>query len=290
MKRIFLTIFIGLFFAPTLLAAVKSEVKQGNLLYNEGEFYQALEKYETVLDQLPESEVVNFNAGAAAYKLEDYLGAVDYFEKSLLTEDEDFLQKTSYNLGNAEYKLGISKEDEVLDQAIALLEQSLRHYKGSLKIDSEDADAKYNYEFVKKELERLKEQQEQSSGQNDKEKEDGDDSQDSQSSEQDQPQKNSKGNQSDGQDSQNQDQNEEKGDSDQGDNQEQSEESDDQSDSQKEPKDQKSGQKETPGDAEQMSTQQAQMLLESYQNSEEPDTLYNEKLPSGKPKKVDKNW
>ena len=139
-----------------VFAGMKNKVKEGNLLYNKGEFEKALKQYEEAFLEAPDSDIVNFNLGSALYKTEDYKGAISHFEKALITERKRLLENASYNMANAEYKYGISKEDSGLEEAIRYLERSLGHYEQALSIDPEDEDAEYNYEFVKKELERLK--------------------------------------------------------------------------------------------------------------------------------------
>lgn len=156
--------------------SAKKGVRKGNLLYNKGEFEEALKQYRDALLDKPDSDVVNFNMGAALYKIEDYRGAIGHFERSLVSEDQSLEQMASYNIGNAEYKYGIGKEESDLQGAVNLLRQSLHHYELALGLDSDDEDARYNYEFVKEELKRLEaklEKQEQQEKQGQEEKREG---------------------------------------------------------------------------------------------------------------------
>lgn len=153
-------IFIALVFSITLYSAkaqaqVKKEVKHGNLLYNKGKFDDALKEYEKAFLKSQDSDIVNFDMGTALYKTNDYKAAMSHFERSLVTEDKSLEQKINYNIGNAKYKYGISMEQDNLDEAINSLEDSLKRYENAITLDEKDKDAKYNYEFVKKELERL---------------------------------------------------------------------------------------------------------------------------------------
>ncbi len=126
-------------------------------MYNKGQFGEALKNYEAAYKTSPDSDIVNFNLGTALYKTKDYQKAISHFEKSLVSNNQSLEEKASYNLGNAKYKYGIGQEETNLKGAVRLLEQSLRHYERALEIEPEDKDARYNYDFVKKELERLKE-------------------------------------------------------------------------------------------------------------------------------------
>lgn len=160
MKKVFVITAVILAFAgPSCLSfaaqQAKKEVKKGNLLYNESKFTEALKEYEEALLKIPDSDVVNFNLGAALYKTEDYKAAMQHFEKALVSDEKALEENASYNLGNSEYKHGISLENTNIEEAIGLLKRSLAHYENAILLDDEDEDAKFNREFVKKELERL---------------------------------------------------------------------------------------------------------------------------------------
>ena len=174
MKNIFCAaIILCLLTSPCLAASLraKKEVKRGNLLYNKARFEDALKQYEEALADSPDSDIVNFNLGAALYKIQDYGRAIGHFERSLVSQDESLEQMASYNLGNAKYKYGIANEDKALPMAVALLKEALHYYEHAFGLDPDDKDARYNYEFVKKELERLEEKLEQEQSEEQEEQE-----------------------------------------------------------------------------------------------------------------------
>lgn len=280
MKRIIVFIFIMVIFNLPFLcfggSNAKKEVKEGNLLYNEGKFDDALKKYEEAFLGNPDSDIVNFNLGTALYKTDDYEKSLEHFKRSLLTEDQSLEQKANYNLGNCEYKFGISKEDFDLKDAVKLLEESLRHYGNVLDLDSKDQDAKYNHEFVEKELKRLKEKLEQQTQeqQNNQDKEKND-----------QNSNKSKNKNQKSKDSQS-DQKENSEDSKQKDVEENKQDEQAMNQGQGEEEKTKSGSQEES----QLSEEQARMLLEGYAQDEEPKSLYQKKLPKGLEKEVLKDW
>jgi len=169
MKKILLCFLVfGMLQGEAFAASKYSDVSKGNILYKEGEFEEALKRYKNALSDAPDSDIINFNIGAALYKNGDYAKATDHFSKALLSKNVSIEQKANYNIGNAKYKEGISKENTDLPKAIELLEQSLGYYEQTIKLDRNDEDAAYNYEFVKKELERLKQKQQEEQQKEDK--------------------------------------------------------------------------------------------------------------------------
>ena len=155
---------IGLSFlmssAAWAVPASKS-VRDGNRLYQQGNFEDAARRYEEALGKTPESVIVNFNAGTALYKQKRFAQAARYLQKALLSDDPRLKEKAHYNLGNTLYQSGVGNETKDIGAAIQALQESLAHFESALHLDKTDKDAQYNHEFVKKELERLKQKQKQ---------------------------------------------------------------------------------------------------------------------------------
>tara|TARA_B100000315_G_C14542357_1_gene571550 strand:- start:780 stop:1619 length:840 start_codon:yes stop_codon:yes gene_type:complete len=253
----------------------KKEVKKGNLLYNKKDFNQALERYKEAFKDLPESGIVNFNLGSAYYKKKNYKKAAEHFEKALVSDDEALEGKAHYNSGNAKYMQAIEARDQGLTKAVNLLEESLHHYKQALSIDSSDEDAKYNFEFAKKELERLKKELEsqKSKGNQNQENQEKSENQDSEQN-QDKETKKQERKTSDKEQAKDQEENNQSlADSEKDKKSEDIQEADDINSSQG-----------------QMSKDQAIMLLESYAQEEEPKGLYQQKLIPKTDIKVLKDW
>lgn len=142
----------------SLLPNNVKDVKNGNRLYVQQKYDEALERYMQAAKKAPDSDIVNFNIGAALYKKGDFENIAAYFKKALLTEDKKLKEKTYYNLGNVSYKIAMHKRDEDLESTVGLLEQSLVEYAKALKLNKENEDAQYNYAYVKNLLDNLKEQ------------------------------------------------------------------------------------------------------------------------------------
>jgi len=159
--KILIFIFVALLCVTAEGKAQTSAVRKGNQFYEDGNFAASEKKYKQALEREPESEIINFNLGTALYKQKDFENTIRHFQKALLSEQEDLKQKVYYNLGNTFYQAGIQQEDNKIHNAIAFLENSLKQYEQAFDINREDEDTQYNYEYVKKELERLKEKQKQ---------------------------------------------------------------------------------------------------------------------------------
>lgn len=135
-------------------------VHEGLKLYNQGDFATSAKKFQEALEEAPESDILNFDTGTALYKSNDFLKAIEHLQKALLSDRRELKGKAHYNLGNALYRFGILKEKINIDEAIASLEKSLDHYQQAITMDPEDEDTRFNYDFVTKELARLKKKRE----------------------------------------------------------------------------------------------------------------------------------
>lgn len=153
--------------------SAKKNVKEANMLYKQGKLDEALQKYNDASVSLPDSDIVNFNMGAALYKKEDYQKAIDSFTKALTSEDKKLEADALYNLGNCKYKLGKLKENTDLSSTVGLLRESLDYYKRAVEIDQKNTDARFNHEFVERELKVLLDKLKQQQSSADKQKEQG---------------------------------------------------------------------------------------------------------------------
>ncbi|WP_431107814.1 tetratricopeptide repeat protein [Winogradskyella poriferorum] len=62
---------------------------EANVLYNDGKYAEAIDKYETILDSGQHSAELYFNLGNANYKLNNIAPSIYYYEKALLLNPED---------------------------------------------------------------------------------------------------------------------------------------------------------------------------------------------------------
>lgn len=127
--------------------------------YRNGNFKDAKNEYERLLEKKPDDPKLNYNAGAAAYRAGEYDTAVKAFSNATKAPELDLQALAYYNLGNANFRLGSAQETP--DKKMALWHQAVQNYESAMKLNPQDADAKFNHELVKKQLEELKKQQQQ---------------------------------------------------------------------------------------------------------------------------------
>lgn len=234
--------------------------RRGNALYEEGAYDEAAEAFAEGLAVLAEDASVRLryglhnNFGAALLKSGHAAEALQAFEGALgeATADAD-LARTAYNAGNA----AVASED---------LEAAVDFYRRSLLHDPNNQDAKFNFELVKRQLDRQQEQQQQQ-GESDQSGDDQDE-QSPQGSDQNQ----------DGEQQQNE----------QGEQQDDGAPQEQQDGESQEEASQAEGQSGRPSQ-EQLSEAQAERILEALQNEEE-QLLRQVQRADSRPRRVEKDW
>lgn len=76
-------------FCTTVYAQNQSLFDQGNKLYNQGKYAEAIEKYKAILDTKNHSEALYFNLANAHYKLNNIAPSIYYYEKALQLAPND---------------------------------------------------------------------------------------------------------------------------------------------------------------------------------------------------------
>ncbi|HUS34965.1 MAG TPA: VWA domain-containing protein [Verrucomicrobiae bacterium] len=127
--------------------------------YKNGNFKDARNEYERLLEKRPDDPNLNYNAGAASYRAGAYDKAAKEFSNATKAPELDLQARAYYNLGNANYRLGSGQPTP--DKKMALWRQAVQNFESAMKLNPQDADAKFNHELVQKQLEELKKQQQQ---------------------------------------------------------------------------------------------------------------------------------
>jgi len=125
--------------------------------YQNGKFEDAYSHFQETLKTHPQSRAedkLQFDSGAAAYKLKDYGKALESFSQALLSLDTGLQSKSHYNLGNTLYQRGEAQKSD--EKKLSDWTNALDHYEQTLKAEPQNKEAKDNYEYVKKKIEELK--------------------------------------------------------------------------------------------------------------------------------------
>ncbi len=154
------------------------EQKQEDRVSTEQVFESNLEKYEKAVEEDPDSDVANYNLGTAYYRKGQYEKSIESFMKSLNTEDREIEVRAIYNMANSKYRLGSMQAESDLNSAIGHYKESLDYYRRAMELDEADRDAKYNHELVEKKIkilmDKMKNQQQQQQDQDQNQNEDKD--------------------------------------------------------------------------------------------------------------------
>jgi Ca-activated chloride channel homolog len=149
--------------------------------YEAGNYELALKEFQELLQKRSGDARLHFNAGTAAYRSGQWDEAERHFSDALISPDLKMQEGAYYNRGNARFRLGESALDPA--QQSDAWEKSLKDFESALTLNPDDADAQFNYRFVKQKLEELKQQQQEQPGQ-DKSDQQQQDQQDQQSQQQ----------------------------------------------------------------------------------------------------------
>ncbi len=132
----------------------KKYIREGNREYEKENYADSEIAYRKALDKNNASGNAVFNIGNALYKQKKYEDAGKQFSNNYEMNDDRRKKSASlYNLGNS-----LLMADRV--------PESIEAYKGSLKLDPDNMEAKYNLAFAQDLLKQQEEQQQQNQNQN----------------------------------------------------------------------------------------------------------------------------
>ncbi|MEO6872270.1 MAG: VWA domain-containing protein [Chthoniobacterales bacterium] len=148
--------------ALLLLVRQSQAASPGLDLYHQQKYPEAYDHFQQTLKDNPGTRVtdrIEFDAGAAAYKMKDYNKAMESFSQALLSKSPQLQAASHYNLGNTLYERGDAEQAE--DKKLTDWNGALQHYQETLKAEPKNQEAKDNYDYVKKKIEELKKKQEE---------------------------------------------------------------------------------------------------------------------------------
>ena len=185
-------------FCLCLAPSVSASPAEARRQMDSGNYKSALDTYEQILakteDDSPLKARLHYNAGTAAYNAKDFAKAEENFRQALSVPEAPLplQQRAFYNLGNSMFRLGEATQNP--DEKIKQWTGALKQFEGAnslsqqLETATDDEDALFNSEIVKKRLEQLEQQQQQNQ---DGEQNENDEQQDQENQDQQQNEQNS---------------------------------------------------------------------------------------------------
>ena len=260
--------------------------RKGNESYKNQQHAEAANFYKEGIDSISESKPGRIlaglwnNLGSSLFRLGDFDQARQAFSNALsLASTNEEVSHFAYNAGNTTYNAAQNAQQAAPGSAPPStsapgsggsgLQEALEYYKQALLADPENDDAKFNYEFVKRQLE----EQEQNEDQQEQEQNEDQEQQDQQNDQEQEQQQNQDQEQEQNQNQQQQEQEQEQ-------NQEQQ---------QQQEQEQQQQQQQSEPDPTKLSREEAERILQALQNEEE-ELLRQVMKPQNRPKKVEKDW
>jgi Ca-activated chloride channel family protein len=148
--------------------------------YRKGDYKNAQEKFENVVNQNPQNNRALFNAGNAAFLNGDFEKAKNYFTTYSQNSNTPIDKSRGfYNLGNVHLQEGLKAEanPQTSSSAETNFKNAVSAYKESLKYNPSDEDAKYNLTYAMNKLKQLQQQKQEQNKENQDNKENQQDQQ-----------------------------------------------------------------------------------------------------------------
>ena len=151
-------------FQTAFAGSAQVSTGQGNRLYGQGKFDEAIKQYDQALIDSPQALEPKFNKANSYYRLDDLDQAMDlYRQVAAESKDMKLVISAKYNLGNCSFKQGSKQRDSNLQKAIEGMETAIGHWRGVLDINPENQKAARNIEVarltIKDILDQIKNQQ-----------------------------------------------------------------------------------------------------------------------------------
>jgi tetratricopeptide (TPR) repeat protein len=136
------------------IARVNKAKKEAERAYLAGDYAEALAKYQYLIDslQVKEDRII-LNLAHAQYHLQDSINALSNYKQLVESKDKEVSSLAYQQLG----EIAFEKQQ---------YEPAMQHFKQALKKNPGNADARYNYELLKKLIQEQQEQQQQQQQQN----------------------------------------------------------------------------------------------------------------------------
>jgi len=146
--------------APAGAVSPGEVVRQGNAMYEAGNFGAAARQYDAAAQVLPNTAAVHFNLGNALFKQRRFNAAIEHYARALTTAapgQAGLEGRLKYNLGNVAYQRALQALPDA-QQALPHLQSAMTYYRDSLEVDPQQQGARYNLELAHTLLRQLQQQ------------------------------------------------------------------------------------------------------------------------------------
>ena len=140
-------------FRPAAADQAASRNNEGNKLYNQKQYDEALRMYTDAQASRPDAAELHYNIGNVLFRKKEYDKAVEEYMRAQAAPDRGLSQAATFNRGNALLMQGKPEE-------------AIQAYVQSLRARPDDADAKRNLELALRLLQEKKKKQQQQPQQN----------------------------------------------------------------------------------------------------------------------------
>ena len=146
--------------------SVREATSQGNKLFIQGNFNEAINQYDQALVEAPQALEPKFDKANSYYRLDDLSNAMNlYREVAAESKDMKLVTKAKYNLGNTYFQQGSKQKDSNPQKAIEDMKTAIGSWRSVLDIEPRNTKAAKNIEVarltIKDLLDQLKKQQQQ---------------------------------------------------------------------------------------------------------------------------------
>jgi Ca-activated chloride channel family protein len=150
--------------------SARDSTSEGNKLYKQGKFNEAINSYDQALTESPGALEPKFNQANSYYRLDDLSKALDlYRQVAAESKDMKLVAKSKYNLGNTYFQQGSKQKDSNLQKAIDDMKTAISSWRGVLDIEPKNTKAAKNIEVarltIKDLLDQLNKQKQQDANQ-----------------------------------------------------------------------------------------------------------------------------
>ena len=152
-----------------------SEINAANKLLRDGKVKEALEAFRRVVPGDQQRDELNYNMAVAEYRNGNIDAAEKRFSEVAGTGTPAISSNSRYNLGNCQYAKAVQTAEQDKPAAIEHLRDAVSHYRGALRGNSNNVDARANIELASELIRKLELEQKQQDEQKKQEQQQQDD-------------------------------------------------------------------------------------------------------------------